>query len=112
MTHYYGKAPSYGYYDDYDDTPPLQKWLRSAWESLEEEYKQGKVDAKSYAYRFRERPGETSKWSLRWLAARLCSIPGLLIIIWLLVLQHGEHTIFNSSIERCDWPSWERWVSD
>lgn len=40
----------------------------------------------------------------------LLNIPTALILIWILALWWGEVGTFRSSVNRCDWHNWERWV--
>lgn len=43
-------------------------------------------------------------------ASRLFSFPHALVLAWVLVLLWGEHWVFHTTVERCDWDSWEKWV--
>lgn len=42
---------------------------------------------------------------------RLLSAPHLLVLLWMLVLLWGERWVFHSTVDRCRWGSWEKWVS-
>lgn len=35
----------------------------------------------------------------------------VLITVWLFLLRWGERTVFQSSLNRCSWGNWEKWVS-
>lgn len=43
-------------------------------------------------------------------ASRIFSFPHALVVVWVLVLLWGEHWVFHTTVERCDWDSWEKWV--
>lgn len=43
-------------------------------------------------------------------AARLLSLPHLLVAVWIVVLLWGERWVFHSTVERCNWSGWENWV--
>lgn len=43
-------------------------------------------------------------------AARLLSLPHLLVAVWVVILLWGERWAFHSSVESCDWGNWENWV--
>lgn len=44
-------------------------------------------------------------------AHRIFSFPHALVLVWVLVLLWGEHWVFHTTVERCDWSNWEKWVS-
>lgn len=44
-------------------------------------------------------------------AQRIFSFPHALVLVWVLVLLWGEHWVFHTTVERCDWDNWEKWVS-
>jgi hypothetical protein len=41
---------------------------------------------------------------------RLCSVPHLLVAVWVVVLLWGERWVFHSKVESCHWSNWESWV--
>lgn len=41
---------------------------------------------------------------------RLVSIPHVLVLIWVLVMLWGERWVFHTTVERCRWGNWEKWV--
>lgn len=41
---------------------------------------------------------------------RLFSFPHALVLVWVLVLLWGEHWVFHTTVERCGWDNWEKWV--
>jgi hypothetical protein len=43
---------------------------------------------------------------------RLLSVAPLLTILWLYTVYWGERTVFNSSINQCQWEQWEQWVCE
>lgn len=43
-------------------------------------------------------------------AARLLSVPHLLVAIAMIMLLWGERWVFRSTVERCHWSDWENWV--
>lgn len=42
---------------------------------------------------------------------RLLSVPHVLVSVWVLVMLWGERWVFHNTVERCQWESWEKWVS-
>lgn len=38
------------------------------------------------------------------------SLPNALIVLWIFLLWWGEVVVFRSSVQSCEWRSWERWV--
>lgn len=71
--------------------------------------------------RFWRTRGRQSLWSLllagahqlrrNMAARRLLSFPHVLALVWVLVLLWGERWVFHSTVERCRWEDWEKWVS-
>lgn len=51
------------------------------------------------------------KSSFRALPGRLFTIVNALVVLWLFALWWGERTVFQESLEMCDWGNWEQWVS-
>lgn len=65
--------------------------------------------------------GKQASWALLLEAAhqlrrnmatrRLLSVPHVLVLAWVLVMLWGERWVFHSTVERCRWGTWEKWVS-
>lgn len=111
MTTQYGRRPHWeATYDEDDDTPPVQRWLRANWAFAKEEYCQRKKDVRMLAQHFQRRPKEVSKLLAISTARRIFSTVGVLVFFWLAILYHGEFLDFNKSVAQCDWSEWEHWV--
>lgn len=41
---------------------------------------------------------------------RLFSFPHVLVAVWVLVMLWGERWVFHTTVERCAWENWEKWV--
>ena len=61
---------------------------------------------------FVERPAHVTKQLVFGSIAHICTVTGVLVLIWAVVLYRGESRTFASSIAACDWSQWERWVRD
>lgn len=42
--------------------------------------------------------------------SRLFSVPHLLVAVWLIFMLWGERWVFHTTVERCAWENWEKWV--
>lgn len=42
---------------------------------------------------------------------RIFTIPNAIILLWMFSIRWGERTVFQDSINKCLWDSWEEWVS-
>lgn len=45
-----------------------------------------------------------------WQWNSILNIPTALILLWIFALWWGEVGTFRSSVDHCDWHTWERWV--
>lgn len=71
--------------------------------------------------RFWKTRGKQSSWALFLEVAhqlrrnmalrRLLSAPHVLVLVWVLVMLWGERWVFHTTVERCRWENWEKWVS-
>lgn len=43
--------------------------------------------------------------------SRLLSFPHVLVAVWVLMMLWGERWVFHTTVERCAWQNWEKWVS-
>lgn len=41
---------------------------------------------------------------------RLLSFPHVLVAVWVVVMLWGERWVFHTTVERCAWENWEKWV--
>ncbi|KAF2736672.1 hypothetical protein EJ04DRAFT_489628 [Polyplosphaeria fusca] len=46
-----------------------------------------------------------------WNWRRLLTLVKVLIVVWYFTLYWGERSVFNSTIDGCQWESWEKWES-
>lgn len=42
--------------------------------------------------------------------SRLFSFPHVLVILWAVVLMWGERWVYHTTVEKCHWSNWEKWV--
>ncbi|PKY07090.1 cell division control protein/putative DNA repair exonuclease [Aspergillus campestris IBT 28561] len=94
----------------------------TTWESLREMLPlwatQWIIDLHAYRTRFtatgeegvRSRAAMNS--SFRALPGRLFTIVNALVVLWLFTLWWGERTVFQESLESCEWGNWEQWPQD
>lgn len=45
------------------------------------------------------------------LCKRIFTLPTGIILLWIFTIRWGERTVFEDSINKCLWDSWEEWVS-
>ncbi|KAI9047629.1 hypothetical protein LZ554_008342 [Drepanopeziza brunnea f. sp. 'monogermtubi'] len=48
----------------------------------------------------------------QWHPRNLLRLPHLFVLVWVLALLWGERWVFQSSVESCNWKSWERWPKE
>ncbi|KAJ5193411.1 hypothetical protein N7449_009553 [Penicillium cf. viridicatum] len=46
------------------------------------------------------------------LVKRIFTIPNAIILLWMFSIRWGERTVFQDSINKCLWDSWEEWPQD
>ena len=61
------------------------------------------------AFTYRQ-PRTGARIARNWFLEDVVTLKVLLIIIWVLLLNYGEISVFEKHIKRCDWSSWENWV--
>lgn len=59
----------------------------------------------------RHRESEGIKTTAVNIVKRIFTIPNAIILLWMFAIRWGERTVFQDSINKCLWDSWEEWVS-
>ncbi|KAJ5593392.1 hypothetical protein N7537_010296 [Penicillium hordei] len=60
----------------------------------------------------RHRESEGIKTTAVDLVKRIFTIPNAIILLWMFSIRWGERTVFQDSINKCLWDSWEEWPQD
>lgn len=100
------------YRDHFAEPPSLSERLSDAlpaWISnAPAELRAGRIPLPLRLRRIRSR---ADLQATLWLVLKsIFTVANGLIVLWLFTLWWGERTVFQESIDRCVWDSWEKWV--
>jgi hypothetical protein len=100
------------YRDHFAEPPSLSEWLSDAlpaWiNNAPAELRAGRIPLPLRLRRIRSR---ADLQATLWLVLKsIFTVANGLIVLWLFTLWWGERTVFQESIDRCVWDSWEKWV--
>ncbi|KAL1969228.1 hypothetical protein VTN77DRAFT_482 [Rasamsonia byssochlamydoides] len=100
--------PRSSYRNHFVEPPSL---LARVQDALPTELQDWIADIRSrLGYGGRRRADRRGFWQeLRSMVRRAVCVANLLILIWIFTLRWGERTIFQESVSRCAWETWERW---
>ncbi|KAJ5781225.1 hypothetical protein N7457_006385 [Penicillium paradoxum] len=89
-----------------------QNILHRAWDSIPSAAKQWlSVGAISRQFG-RDSESEGIKTTALKLVKRIFTIPNAIILLWMFSFRWGERTVFEDSINKCLWDTWEQWPQD
>ncbi|KAI9668891.1 MAG: hypothetical protein M1831_000961 [Alyxoria varia] len=66
-------------------------------------------DIQRYGALAAREPRAAAQKTHQWTIKNIATLPVALITLWVFVLRWGEVSLFDKSIARCDWDSWEQW---
>ncbi|KAJ5124954.1 uncharacterized protein N7515_008779 [Penicillium bovifimosum] len=97
-------------FSQYQPSRPRNLFTR-AWDTIPSAAKQW-LPVRSISRGVARAKAEGIKITAMKLAKRTFTIPNAIILLWMFSIRWGERTVFEDSINKCLWDSWEEWPQD